>query len=177
MTRWARKVVRQSHREKLLENKKGLDHWAAMSGKPVPAEIQIVVPEKRAYTKRTDGRSEHAEQCTVIDWWDAQHSFYGVPHFALFAVPNGAHLSSAYIGAGKLKREGMRRGAFDLILAVPRHPFHGWFGEMKFGKNTASDEQEAFGIYLNGAGYAASFHWSADSAIASIKTYLTSKEI
>ena len=159
----------QSLREKLQESQRGLNLWAAMSGKPA---IQLDIPEKRSYTKRAEGSNEHKEQCAVIDWWRSACGSYRLPEFALFAVPNGAHLASGYIGAGKLKREGMRPGALDLQLAAPRQQFHGLFLEMKFGKNKPSEEQEAFISHLARSGYSVSVHWTADSAIKAIKEYL-----
>lgn len=163
---------RKSLRENLLESRRGLEHYAALAGRPIPAEIQrISIPEKRAYTKRSDG-SEHDEQSTVVQWWNNACGTYGLPPFALFAVPNGAHLASGYIGAGRLKREGMRSGMLDLVLAAPRDQFHGFFLEMKYGKNRPSDEQIKVKDYLQGAGYMTGVYWSADSAIAAIKDYL-----
>lgn len=147
-----------------------MDFYAAMSGKPNPIEYNI--PEKRKYTKRAGGSSEHAEQCKVIEWWDKVCGVYRLPPFALFAVPNGAHLASGYIGAGKLKREGMRRGALDLTLAKPTATFSGCYIEMKYGDNKPSPEQNAFVEYLVGAGYYAKVCYSADDAIAVIKEYL-----
>lgn len=138
--------------------------------------VSFGIPPKRTYTKRADS-SEHAEQSAVIDWWDKACGTYGLPQFALFAVPNGAHLASGYIGASRLKAEGMRPGALDLVLAVPRDQFHGLFLEMKYGRNKPSEDQDAFIAYLLGAGYHASVQWSADSAIAAIKEYLDEQPI
>lgn len=160
---------RKTLREALTESQRGLDHWAVMSGKPA---IKIDIPEKRKYTKRAEGSTEHKEQCAVIDWWRSACGVYKLPEFALFSVPNGAHLASGYIGAGKLKREGLRRGIFDLILAVPHGKHHGLFLEMKYGSNTPSAEQWQVKEYLQKAGYAASVHWTADEAIKAIKEYL-----
>lgn len=142
-----------------------------MSGKPLPDQL-TPIPEKRAYTKRTDGSSEHEEQCAVIQWWDAACGTYGLPRFALFSVPNGAHLASGYIGAGRLKREGMRKGMLDLVLARPADQFHGMYIEMKYGDNKPSAEQKEVKAYLESQGYSVGVHWSADSAIAAIKDYL-----
>jgi hypothetical protein len=135
-------------------------------------QFQTELKPKRERKPRAVGASEHQEQCAVIDWWWRVHTQYRLPHFALFAVPNGAHLASGYIGAGKLKREGLRRGALDLILAKPSQNFAGLFIEMKAGSNQPSDDQKAFIAYLQEAGYKASVHWNAESAIAEIVGYL-----
>jgi hypothetical protein len=133
--------------------------------------IRNDVKPKRAYTKRSEG-SEHQEQSAVVDWWDVACKGYGLPHFALFAVPNGAFFGSGYATAAKLKKEGMRKGILDLVLAVPRDQFHGLFIEMKYGSNTPTPEQWKVKEYLEKAGYCCSIHWSADEAIKAIKEYL-----
>ena len=120
--------------------------------------------------------SEHDEQKAVIDWWRKAHGTYQLPELALFSVPNGSFLGSSYFSAAKLKSEGLRRGALDLILAKPNRKYHGLFIEMKAGDNTASEDQKAFIAYLNGAGYLACVHWGAESAIEEIKSYLVYDE-
>lgn len=138
----------------------------------VEPKFQQEVPPERKYTKRTDGSSEHKEQCAVIEWWRKACGVYRLPEFVLFAIPNGAHLASGYIGAGKLKREGLRPGMLDLVLAVPRGESHGKFIEMKYGSNKPSPEQNAVIAHFKYAGYSVGVHWSADSAISAIKEYL-----
>lgn len=157
-------------RDKLAANNAADRFYALNAG--VEPQAQAVIPAKRQYTKRTDGSSEHKEQCAVVDWWRSACGVYQLPEFALFAVPNGAFLGSGYIGAKKLKREGMRPGMLDLVLAVPRDQFHGMFIEMKYGTNKTSDEQDAVLTYLKYSGYSASVHWSAESAISAMKEYL-----
>lgn len=71
-----------------------------------------------------------------------------------------------------LKREGVRRGTPDLMLAKPHRDRAGLFIEMKVGDNKPSDEQKAFIAYLEGAGYKCAVHWSADAAIKEIEEYL-----
>lgn len=129
------------------------------------------LPPKRNYERKSNG-SEHAEQSAVIDWWDSACGTYGLPRFALFAIPNGAFFGSGYATAAKLKKEGMRRGILDLMLAVPHDQFHGLFIEMKYGSNTPSPEQWAVKEYLEKSGYRCGVYWSSDQAIAAIKGYL-----
>ena len=127
-------------------------------------------PKKRAPRAARVGPSEHQEQVAVIQWWDASCQFYGLPHFALFAVPNGGARDA--ITGSRLKAEGVRRGALDLVLAKPTAKGAGLFIEMKVGDNRLSDYQKDFVAYLKSAGYDAQAHWSADSAIQAIKDYL-----
>lgn len=117
------------------------------------------------------GKSEHQEQAEVISWWNLICHTYKLPHFALFAIPNGG--ARDFITGARLKREGVRRGAFDLCLAAASNGHHGLYIEMKVGNNKPSDEQQKFKDYLNGAGYKASVHWDAKSAIDEIERYLS----
>lgn len=133
------------------------------------------LPKKRGVIRRpVDGkpvyRSEHQEQADVIRWWNVAHKQYALPYFALFAVPNGG--ARDVITGSRLKAEGVRRGALDLILAKPKGGYSGLFIEMKVGNNKPTDEQEQFIDYLANAGYVASVHWTAGSAIAAIEEYL-----
>lgn len=138
-------------------------------------DLQKALPPKRDRVRRPVddqpvGPTEHQEQCAVIQWWRSAHLQYNVPEFALFAVPNGG-ARDAITGA-RLKAEGVRRGALDLILALPSAAYAGLFIELKVRDNQPSDAQKAFVEYLNGAGYKAVVHWSADAVIAEIRGYL-----
>lgn len=143
-----------------------------MWGKPPRENVLLAqLPPKREYVRRAES-SEHKEQSALIDWWDAASAGYGVPRFALYAIPNGAHLAGGYAAASKLKAEGMRPGMLDLALAVPRDQFHGLYIEMKYGKNKPSEDQIKVGGYLKSAGYHVCTCWTADSAIQAVKEYL-----
>ena len=134
------------------------------------------VPPKRQLRRPVDGRpvgpSEHQEQTAVINWWRLAHKGYGLPEFALFAIPNGGARDP--ITGARLKAEGVRPGVFDLMLAAPKAKHAGLFIEMKVGANKPSPDQEAFHAHLVSAGYAASVHWNSGSAIDAIKAYLAS---
>ncbi len=127
--------------------------------------------------RRADGKpitaNEHQEQAAVIKWWRIAHGLYKLPVFALFSVPNGAHLYSAHIAYSLLQSEGMRPGAPDLILAKPNRKYAGLYIEMKkIGGAKPSTEQAAFIEYLLSVGYLACVHYGAESAIEAIKSYL-----
>lgn len=75
-------------------------------------------------------RSEHQEQ---VDLFSRVLAFH--PDALLFAVPNGG-LRNPRVAA-RLKAEGVKAGAPDLLLAEPRGPYVGMAIEMKrvgFGK-------------------------------------------
>lgn len=113
---------------------------------------------------------EHLEQVALIQWWALQHKRFGLPEFALFAIPNGGHRHPAV--AGKLKAEGVRAGILDLMLAVPVPGKHGLFIEMKAGKNRPSPEQSAIGAYLQSERYEVVLCYSFAEAMTAILTYL-----
>lgn len=167
-----------SLRETLARNHAASSFYALAHDKPVPEKpARLVELEARASSRslrpRSDkpqGPSEHQEQSVVVAWWWRQHEFYGLPHFALFAIPNGGARDP--LTGAKLKREGVRRGALDLMLAKPVQPYSGLFIEMKVGDNKPTPDQQDFIRYLTSAGYKACVHWSADSAIAEIIGYL-----
>lgn len=164
---------RRSYREQLEANQRGEERWAAMSGKPArPNSLLAELGPKRKYTKRArgSGPSEHQEQAAVIQWWGSVCGRYGLPHFALFAIPNGG--ARDVITGARLKAEGVRPGCLDLMLAKPRSTFSGLFIEMKVGDNQPSDNQKAFISYLTAAGYKTAVHWSAADAMEEIAGYL-----
>lgn len=116
--------------------------------------------------------SEHDSQKAVCDWWRLACKGFGLPEFALFAVPNGGARHVAV--ARKLKAEGVRAGILDLVLAVPRIDLGcgALFVEMKRRPNKPSPEQEAVILYLRKRGYHCVIAWTAEDAITAISAYL-----
>jgi len=162
-----------SRREQLERTNAADKFYAAQAG--IEPQFQNIVPAKRSRIRRpVDGRplqaSEHQEQCAVITWWAHVHQNYQLPEFALLAIPNGGARDA--ITGSRLKAEGVRPGALDLVLAKPVGPYSGLWLEMKVGYNKPTDKQWAFIRYLQSAGYKASVHWDSASAISSIKDYL-----
>lgn len=146
-------------------------------GAELPPELaaslaKLPLPKVRGPNKARIGPSEHQEQVAVIDWWRHACKGYGLPEFALFAIPNGGARDP--ITGSRLKAEGVRPGAPDLLLAVTRQtvPGAGLFIEMKRLKGVTSDDQLEFQKYLIAAGYAAWICYGASEAIAAIKQYL-----
>lgn len=118
--------------------------------------------------------TEHEEQVALMTWWSYAHKEIGLPEFALFAIPNGGarHIRTA----GRLKAEGVRAGAPDLMLAMPTAQYHGAFIEMKRrgGKARCTPKQSDFGEFLAGVGYAHYVAHGFDQARTAIMTYLIS---
>lgn len=132
---------------------------------------------------------EWQEQAAVIDWWAHACKRYGLPEFALYAVPNGASLAGdarrRAMQMHKLKRTGLRPGMPDLNLDVPISiPDHyksdkdailipGLRIEMKRVKGgKLSPEQEAVILYLRQRGYHVVVAKGFDEAKTAIEAYL-----
>jgi hypothetical protein len=116
---------------------------------------------------------EHSHQVAVIDWWAYACKGYGLPEFALYAVPNGGDRHPAV--AAKLKAEGVRSGILDLNLDAqcPRVPeAMGLRIEMKVKPNRPSKAQQAVIDYLRRARYHVVVAWDAEEAIQAITGYL-----
>ena len=179
-----RRVRPPSRRELTESNNRWHRFYAAASDKPdaaanVERDLIVTLKPKREVRRPVDGAvvrpTEYQEQGAVIDWWARVHKGYGLPVFALFSVPNGAYLASGYMGAGMLKKAGMRKGIPDLILDCARGGYHGLRIEMKRINATESDksaEQKDVGEYLTSAGYKFHFAAGADEAIAAITAYM-----
>lgn len=106
--------------------------------------------------------SEAAHQIALCQWARnpaIQKQYPGID--LLEASLNGVKLSKAQ--AGKAKAAGMLKGAWDLNLPVARGPYHGCRIEMKFGRNSTTDEQDWYGQRLREEGWytAVCYNWLA----------------
>lgn len=89
----------------------------------------------------------------------------------IFAIPNGGHRHRAV--AAKLKGEGVKAGVPDIFIAVPSDGYHGFFIELKYGKNRPSAAQQAWLDALAGMGYrVAVIHDSVADVMDQIEEYL-----
>ena len=86
------------------------------------------------------------------------------------AIPNGGARHIAV--ASKLKAEGVRKGAPDLFLAMPRDDASGLFLEMKRKPNKPTQEQIDMIAYLRTAGYDVCVCYGFDEAVRAIEGYL-----
>ena len=156
-----------------------------------PAELEARAKRLRVATNSRSGKpqghkkpvpTETDEQQAVIRWWSLHCTKYGIPLNCLFSVPNGSHLAGdakqRAIQMARLKREGLRAGCPDLMLAVPKWSgqyvlFHGLMVEMKRrigGK--PSPEQLDFADMLRKQGYNVVIAQGSDEAIRAITGYL-----
>lgn len=113
--------------------------------------------------------NETTEQQAVMDW-----AAYAVKRWPglrnLYHVPNEARRSPAT--AGILKRMGLQSGVPDLILDWPAGAYHGLRLEMKYGRNTPSENQKRWLLQLQEVGYFVAACWGARPAIALLTEYL-----
>jgi hypothetical protein len=124
------------------------------------------IPKARAPSRDL----EHKEQVAVIQWWHLAHKGFGLPEFALFAIPNGGHRHM--LTAVRLKAEGVRKGVSDLCLPVQRGGYGGAYIEMKATAGSESDDQQEFINFVRSQNYKAHFCYGADEAIEFITSYL-----
>lgn len=165
-----------SKRDDIIARNKMAEFYAVMSGRP--ALHVKPVPDLKPRKERAPSMepTERASQRALIEWWFKAHHAYGLPKFALFAVPNGQILrgdeKARAIQMTSMKLEGFRNGVPDLMLAVPKGHYSGLFIELKTRTGIVSAEQKAFIEYLNLACYKAEVCRSTELAIEAITTYL-----
>ena len=127
-------------------------------------------------------------QRALIRWWASAHAGFGLPECVLFSIPNGGGRSGARLGS-ILKAEGLRPGAPDLCLAVPRLRTNAsgcgsiaqvavtghsaLFLELKTETGRVSIEQHTMHIELRKQGYRVEVVRSFEAATNIIKEYLT----
>jgi hypothetical protein len=111
-------------------------------------------------------------QQAVMRWWRHAHAGLYCPEELLFAIPNGGarHIATAV----RMKKEGVRCGVPDLMLAAPSKGSYGLFIELKAGKTgRVSEAQERMINLLNAHGYRADVCRSFDQTINTITDYLS----
>lgn len=114
--------------------------------------------------------TEHQEQSLLMKWAELQSKT--IPDLGmLFAIPNGG-ARTAVTGA-MLKREGVKKGIPDLLLACPRRACGGLFIEMKKKGGKVSQEQREWLAKFIMQGYQAEVCYSAEEAKEVILSYLS----
>lgn len=157
------------------KNRPRVVHRADMDAVPNKIRDSLPKSKERAALRAREKEiriSEHQHQTAVVQWWDAWSLTVGLDHRLLFAVPNGAYKSGAQ--AVKFRREGLRAGVPDLILALPfkDRTFCGMFIELKSENGRIRPEQAAYADVLRDAGYNCITAYGADEAIRAIKVYV-----
>lgn len=117
---------------------------------------------------------EHREQSAVVQW--ARFHAKRYPELdLLFAVPNGGARNK--VTAAKLKREGVRRGVWDLWLPVRRSPWSGLVVEMKIKPNGLTPDQGEFGAAIADQGFQTIVAYTWTEAVEAIESYLTGRPV
>lgn len=91
----------------------------------------------------------------------------------LMAIPNGG--KRHVVTAVRLKREGVKAGVFDTLLAYPVGIYHGLWLELKRekpGKSIISDAQKSFAKRQSKVGYACSIAYGQEEAWTILIDYL-----
>ncbi|CEG60976.1 VRR-NUC domain-containing protein [Legionella micdadei] len=114
--------------------------------------------------KSGDISEEHIHK-TVIQWINLHPSIKNlIMHF-----PNEGKRTWYF---GKLLKDlGLKRGVFDLFIAMPRHGFHGAWIELKSKNGKLSCHQRSFMNDMRQQNYYAAVCYSIDEAIEQIKWY------
>jgi hypothetical protein len=113
--------------------------------------------------------SEHTEQCALFEWAAWNQSKDAALNM-LYAVPNGGKRDKAT--AAKLKAEGVKAGVPDVVLPVARMGYHGFYLELKIGKNKTSIEQDVWLTALKAEGYLVDVSYGWQEAAHKIARYL-----
>lgn len=131
--------------------------------------------------KRAAIATERSEQRALIQWWQSYAPTVGLDVRLLLAIPQGTIFAGdakrRAMQAHSLKLEGLRPGAPDLLLLVPRGQYHAMALEMKRSdwKKISGKHEETQASYLQCLHfqlYYATFAAGADSAMSIIKKYL-----
>lgn len=110
---------------------------------------------------------ETHEQQALIKW----SKYHPICSKYLIAIANGG--SRHLLEAVKLKKEGVKAGVSDLLLAYPSCGRHGLWIEMKRkGKHVVSPEQSEWIRLMQGVGYAAHIAVGWEDGVRIIKEYL-----
>lgn len=127
---------------------------------------------------------ESVEQQRLILWADHKRIGADTVGSFLFAIPNGgsrakttARFSSE---AFRMKREGIRPGVPDLMLAVPKQGYAGLFIEMKRAVKSlsrVSPEQKIWHKRLSDIGYMVIVAYGAKEAMSAICEYLGVEDV
>lgn len=112
-------------------------------------------------------KGETTEQMALFVW--AGSNTHVLPCLSLmYHVPNEGKRTNGAV----LKAMGLKSGVPDVCLPVASHNFHGLYLEMKYGRNKATPEQEAFMAGLRQQGYKTAVCHGAEEAKAEILDYL-----
>ncbi|OHV12987.1 VRR-NUC domain-containing protein [Kushneria phosphatilytica] len=142
----------------------------------VPAKTPTRKPSRRA-PKRQRVDWEGQEQAVLIRWLYGERqrqSIVGPAYAATYAVPNGG--SRHKLEAANMKKQGVRAGVSDLVIAVPRGGYHGLYLEFKATppRDAAlADSQREWLTLAEEQGYCSVLARGLEEAKATIREYMS----
>lgn len=111
--------------------------------------------------------AEHNIQVACVNWFRYQY-----PKSVIYAVPNGGQRNA--IVAAKLKAEGVLSGVPDLFIAEPKGKYHGFYIEMKNGKQgRVSENQKLLMEHFEDKGYCCRVCRSFEEFVEDVKKYMS----
>ena len=112
---------------------------------------------------------EAIEQTKLFNW--ITFARVAMPELdMLYHIPNGGYRNKRE--AANLKRQGVRAGVPDLCLPVARGNYHGLYIELKYGTNTATENQREWLNRLQAQGYAVAVCYGWEQAKHVLEKYL-----
>ncbi len=117
-------------------------------------------------TRKKNRDDEHQLQCLIVKWFDL---FF--PNILMYAIPNGARTSMWT--AKKLKKEGLRKGMTDLVIAEPVAGYCGAYIETKIPDTSPNKDQREKMRQLKDKGYFVAWYRTYQEGKAIIMGYLS----
>lgn len=116
-------------------------------------------------------KKEAEEQIAIMNW--AEYNMGRFPDLImLYHVPNGGQRNA--IEAANLKRQGVKAGVSDLVLASGHGGYFGLYIELKADKTCKASEHQLKWIEnLKAQGYMAGVCYGAEHAIKVLERYLS----
>lgn len=126
-------------------------------------------PKPKAQRKRPAEPYEYKIQIACVNWFAAQ---YRRTYEAglLIHIPNERHCTPRQ--GAVLRAMGLRKGAADIALFVPRGGYHALFVEMKRGKGRQKPEQVQWQQAVEAQGYRYVVCNSIETFAATINEYM-----
>jgi hypothetical protein len=117
--------------------------------------------------------TEHDEQAHLFGLAKQMEQY--VPEMGLlYAIPNEIRTSNKWATI-RMKEEGLKAGVLDVCLPVARRGYHGFYIEMKWGRNYLTENQRAWAVALVEQGYRVDVHYNGDDAFKALCNYLGEK--
>lgn len=119
-------------------------------------------------------KPEQVHHINTVNWFN--HKFPELEpdlhHFANERFLDVKKNPQLWATAKTLSRMGVKKGVLDFFLALPLDGYHGFWLELKVGKNKLNQEQKEFMTRKTQRGYLCAACWGHDAAKELFLTYL-----